>query len=221
MLLSLVAIYAGAGYGLAAVVVPGRPMAPDSTLEIAVFTSPVHTDLVLPLRHPVMDWDAFLPTAAFGGSRAGFTHVAIGWGDRGFFLEAETWADLRLGTALVALSGSGRSAMHVEFRTAPDAYPTANGFSMTRATIDAEGYRQLVEFVLASFQRDAAGRPVPIAAPGYCYDGRDAFFEANGSYSLFRTCNVWTCAALQRAGLPTPWWSPFPGAVTSHLPPGR
>lgn len=211
-------LYLLCAYGLAAVRIDGESQAPDERVEIAIFVGPMHTDVVMPAVHAVHDWRAWLPESAFEGDTAHFSHVAVGWGDRGFYLEAPTWSDLKFSTALIAVSGFGRAATHVEFREDPAQYVAGEAFQMVRATVDLAHYRRLIEFVLAAFQCDAAGRPQPIPARGYWYDGRDAFFEANGSYSMLRTCNVWTCEALRAAGLPRPLWSPFPGGVVKHLP---
>ncbi|MBL8724122.1 MAG: TIGR02117 family protein [Planctomycetes bacterium] len=220
-LLAALLLYLGLAWLLSRWAVPGEPQVAAGSVEIGLLTSPVHTDVLLPLQHEHADWATWLPRAAFPGAVAACTHVAIGWGDRGFFLEAPTWADLRLGTALVAISGVGRAAMHVEFLPDLDWPAQWPGNTVQRVRIDAAHYRRLVEFVQGAFARTATGQPVPIAARGYSYDGRDAFFEALGHYSLVRTCNVWTTAALRAAGLPTPLWSPFPGAVGRFLPEAR
>ena len=217
----LVGLYVALGFGLAAIPVAGAPPEPGTPIEIAIFTSPVHTDLVVPVRTDAIDWRAWLPAGAFTGATGHFTHVSFGWGDRGFYLETPNWSDLKVMTALTAVSGLGATAVHVEFHPPPRSYSNTPEFRMTHASVGPQQYRRLVEFLQQSFQRDAAGGPLPIAARGYWYDGRDAFFEARGSYSLFRTCNTWTCEGLQVAGLPVPWWSPFPGAVTQHLPAAR
>ena len=41
--------------------------------------------------------------------------VGLGWGDKGFYLETPTWADLKTSTALKAVSGYNTTAMHVTF----------------------------------------------------------------------------------------------------------
>lgn len=223
--LGTVGLYIGLGYGLAAIRVDGANHDPAERIEIAIFTTPVHTDIVVPLRTDVVDWAAWLPAAAFDRSTADYPFVSFGWGDRGFYLETPTWSDLKASTALTAVAGIGSSVMHVEFRTAPAAYVGNDEFRMLVVSIDRAHYRALVEFLQASFQRDPAGRPQPIPLPaalaGAYWSGPHAFFEAVGHYSLIRTCNVWTTEAMRVAGLPTPWWSPFPGGVTKHLPPTK
>jgi uncharacterized protein (TIGR02117 family) len=138
--------------------------------------------------------------------------IAFGWGDRGFMLTTPTWADLRPGTAITALSGLGRGAMHVEYVDSPGAYDAR------RVRLSAEQYRRLAAFIRDSFVRDAGGAVRRIDAPGYF--GTDAFYEAQPTYTFWYTCNEWTRRALAAAGVTTAWWAPFDIAVMHHLPAG-
>ncbi len=136
--------------------------------------------------------------------------IAFGWGDRGFMIGTPTWSDLRPGTAIVALSGAGSGAMHVEYIEAPAAYKSR------RIRISAAEYERLVAYIRASFVRDIDGRVRQIDAPGYFET--DAFYEAVPTYTFWYTCNEWTRRALAAAGIRTAMWSPFDTAVFYHLP---
>ena len=83
-------------------------------------------------------------------------------------------------------------------------------------TISAAQYRELVAFLEGAFRRDAAGRVQQIS--GYAYGSHDAFFEAEGHYHLFNTCNSWAGRGLQRAGVCTPWLTPLPGMPMLYFP---
>ncbi len=50
------------------------------------------------------------------------------------------------------------------------------------------------------------------------YGPRDAFFAANGQYTILETCNQWTGRALRLAGAPVAPWTPFSFLVTWNLP---
>jgi hypothetical protein len=110
----LVGLYVALGFGLAAIPVAGAAPEPGAAIEIAIFTSPVHTDLVVPVRTETVDWRAWWPAGAFAGATEQFTHVSFGWGGRGFYLETPNWSDLKVMRALTAVSGLGATAMHVE-----------------------------------------------------------------------------------------------------------
>ena len=45
----------------------------------------------------------------------------------------------------------------------------------------------------------------------------DNFYEANGSYHLFRTCNVWTNQVLINAGIKTAIWTPFDSGILAQM----
>ncbi len=56
-------------------------------VRIYLVSSAVHADLILPIRNDGMDWSKPFSKAHFRGDVAGQTHVAVGWGDKGFYLE--------------------------------------------------------------------------------------------------------------------------------------
>jgi len=204
-------------YALAALVlglVPRNPgfVEPADGVEIHVRTNGVHADLVLPTRWDGIDWSAEFPVRDMSRLVAPASWIAFGWGDRGFMLTTPTWADLRPGTAFIALSGLGQGAMHVEYLESPGAYDAR------RVRLSAEQYRRLTAFIRDSFVRDAGGAVRRIDAAGYF--GTDAFYEAVPTYTFWFTCNEWTRRALAAAGVRTAWWAPFDIAVMHHLPAG-
>jgi uncharacterized protein (TIGR02117 family) len=185
---------------------------PADGVEIYVRTNGVHADLVLPTRWNSVDWSAEFPVHDMRELVAPANWIAFGWGDRGFMLTTPTWADLRPGTAFVALSGLGQGAMHVEYVESPVAYDAR------RVRLSAEQYRRLAAFIRDSFARDEGGAVRRIDAAGYF--GTDAFYEAVPTYTFWYTCNEWTRRALASAGVKTARWSPFELAVMHHLPKG-
>lgn len=177
-------------------------------VEIHVRTNGVHADLVLPARQGSIDWTADFPARHMRALDAPTDWVAFGWGDRAFMLGTPRWADLRPLTAVVALSGLGKGAMHVEYVDSPLAYESR------RVRLSAAQYERLVTYVRASFVR--SGGAVQWIAAGY-FDS-DAFYEAVPTYTFWITCNEWTRRALAAAGVRTAVWSPFDAGVLWHLP---
>ncbi|MGE3166837.1 MAG: TIGR02117 family protein [Planctomycetota bacterium] len=180
-------------------------------VEIFVSSSAVHADVVLPLRTSEVDWRSAFPEECFRGSTRGLTHVAFGWGDRGFFLETPQWSDLTVANAANALFWTSSAAMHVDFTR-----PEYLGEATRSVHISRAQYRALVDFIDATFARDDQGRRRQIAGTGYA--DSDAFFEALGSYSCLNTCNSWVGSALREAGVRTPWLTPLPKTVLLYLP---
>lgn len=190
-------------------------------VDVWVVSNAVHADVVLPLVVPiadgdVLDWRDELPAGTFPALGArwppGATHVAFGWGDRGFFLHTPAWRDLRPATAMRALAWPSPSVMHVTL-TRPDLYDPAVA---RRVRVSPAAYRRLADAVRAGFAADAGGRWRLL--PGAGYGEFDAFFAGAGRYHLLRNCNTWAGATLRAAGVPVPWWTLVPGTVAAYLP---
>ncbi|TCV93875.1 uncharacterized protein (TIGR02117 family) [Luteibacter rhizovicinus] len=175
----------------------------DRGITVWLTTNGVHAGLTMPIRNESMDWTALFPVRPPDGPSGSSPEVVtVGWGDRTFFLNVPTWNDLDASTALYALSGLDRTVMHVEYEKSPVPGPDAVALTLT-----PEAYGRLVAFIRASTTMDANGRAVPIE--GHGYGENDAFYEAQGHYSLFTTCNQWVRDALSAAGVRAPWWAPF------------
>ena len=180
-------------------------------VEVFITSSAVHADLVMPLRHEAIDWRERFPAECFSGNTNGATHVAIGWGDKGFYLETPTWADLRFSTACRALLWPSDSCMHVVLTGKEYLGEDARSVVMSM-----EEYQQLVDFIQSSFRVDDDGANIQIE--GVAYATNDAFFEAFGSYHCVNTCNSWVGRAMRSAGIRTPWMTHLPKTVYLYLP---
>lgn len=175
-----------------------------SGIDLWLITNGVHAGIAMPVRSDAIDWSTVFPRTDMKDGRGDY--VTVGWGDRRFFLDTPTWADLSVSTAVNALSGLDGAVMHVEYGPAPVPDATAVRMSLTR-----EAYARLIAYVRGSLPVGADGRPGVI--PGHHYTDNDAFYEARGRYSLFVTCNQWTRNALSAAGVRVPVWSPFDKAL--------
>ena len=183
---------------------------PEQGITVYVVSNAVHADIIVPRRTQVVNWDEPLGHVNFVGDIANQTHVAFGWGDRGFFLKTKTWDDLKLSVAANALLLPSRRCMHVTV-TSPAYYPHA-----VAVTISRERYRDLVRFIESSFLTDSTGHWMQIE--GEAYSLRDAFFDAQGSYHFLNTCNSWVGRGLKTAGVRVPWLSPMPQSPTMYVP---
>ncbi len=174
-------------------------------VEIYIMTNGVHTDLVLPIKNEHKDWSASVNPAntKSGSTRANF--VAFGWGDKGFYLETPTWADLKFKTAFNAAFYLSTSAMHVTFYE-----NMGESKSCKKILITKESYLQLISYINKSFTADAAGNYKLIKG---AYGRNDSFYDANGKYSLFFTCNTWANSGLKAADLKACLWTPYDQAI--------
>lgn len=209
--LLLLALYAVAALALAVLPRNAGFVETHDGIPVYVRTNGVHAEFIVPTRQGEVDWSAEFPAGHMRALAGPTDWIAFGWGDRGFMVSTPTWSDLHPTTAVVALSGLGEGAMHVEYVETPTAYKAR------RVRLSAAEYERLVSYIRASFVRDPDGRPRQIDAPGY-FD-TDAFYEAVPSYTFWYTCNEWTRRALFNAGVRTATWAPFDTAIMIHLPP--
>jgi len=185
---------------------------PEEGVDIFVYTNGVHADVVVPVKNDVCDWSKKLPYTHAAQADANSRYLSIGWGDKGFYINTPTWADLKASTAFNAAFWLSTSAMHVTWRK----YAPREDETCRRVRISAQQYRRLCAYIMATFDHDANGKAIYIEAK--TYGKHDAFYEARGRYNLFKTCNVWTGNALRYAGVKVSVWTPFDKCVFYHLP---
>lgn len=174
-------------------------------IRIYLISNGVHTDIAMPLAHPAFDWSAHVSTEHTRSGSPDARYVAIGWGDKGFYLNTPAWRDLTLQTALTAATGRGQSALHVSFYS--ELHPDERTVALS---VSPAQYRRLAANIAADFDTQNH-RSRPIA--GAHYHDRDAFYEARGRYSLFNTCNTWTNRQLTQAAIGGVYWTPFAHGV--------
>ena len=182
----------------------------ESGVDVYLVTNGIHADLVVPIDALDVHWAERLPLPAWDRWRAFGGDLAFGWGDRGFYIETPTWGDLRVSTALFAVTGLDTSVLHVEVVRVP-----APGASTRHVRLSPPAYRRLAAFISSTFGVERGEPALPI--PGAHYGNHDAFYAAKGHYSLLQTCNEWTRRGLQDAGVRVPVWSPFDKALLLRL----
>jgi uncharacterized protein (TIGR02117 family) len=200
-ILAMLLLYAIAGLIGGAIPTNRGWTAPTEGVEVWVETNGIHTGIVVPKVAQGVDWRPLLPPGDLADPRYGaYPYASIGWGERTFYLETPTWADVRITTVLEASLGSRRTLMHVEHLPRP-----REGPDVRRLVLRHDEYRRLAAAIRASF----ADRPAPVRG----YTGYDVFYAARGRYSAIRTCNAWTGDVLRASGVRTGWWTPFPWSV--------
>ena len=179
------------------------------TEEVAIYvqSNGVHTDICLPAQSAHYDWCNYISKNDFPLNDS-FEYISIGWGDKGFFMDTPTWGDLTAKTAVNAVFFPSPTAMHVAYTEKPQ-----ENENRIKLFISKEQYMRIIEFVKSSFQ--AGSDPVLIEGQGY--SNNDNFYEANGSYHLFETCNRWTNKALKAGNIRTSVFALFPDGILSPL----
>lgn len=168
-------------------------------MEIYLLSNEIHTDIAIPVRNEVFDWETFIDPKDFKQRPSEW--IEIGWGDRQFYFEMPTWDKFNLKLGLDALLLPDPAIIHVNYLDShPKNYPSARRIQISYAT-----YKKLVETMRERFQLK---NQKPILIPNKGYTETDNFYESYGSFSLLRTCNVWTAQILGEVGLKRPLWSP-------------
>lgn len=178
---------------------------PSNAKEIAIYimTNGVHTDIIVPAVSAEMNWTKEISYRNTLEADSNYKYLAIGWGDKKFYLETPEFSDLKLSNGLRAISGLSTSAMHTTYykNIREDA-------SCKKIIISKVQYRQLIDYILNSFKKDETGHLINVKSNIH-YDIGDAFYEAEGSYSIFKTCNTWANAALKACGQRSCLWTIF------------
>ena len=200
-LVGVAGLYLAAAYGLSRIAV--HKTQPNAAPDVLVYlhSNGVHTDIVVPVRNEYMDWSQQLPVTDTPAADASLRYLAFGWGDKGFYLDTPTWADLKFSTAFVAAFWLGSSAMHATYLPA-----LAPGPDTVPLHLSKDEYARLIAYIQQSFCYDDAGRAQHIK--GHSYAQNDAFYEAHGVYSFLYTCNTWTNNALKASGQRACLWTP-------------
>jgi len=203
-LVCFVLVYVLATLVLSYIPVNTNPQKGD--IVVYVNSNSVHTDIIVPVKNEVKDWTGQI---LYNETKANDTlakYVAFGWGDKGFYLNTPKWSDLKASTAFNAAFYMGISAMHTRF------YKTVSqDDNCIKFTIKRQDYEKLVDYIEKSFEYDEKGEVIWIAHRSY--GQYDAFYEGDGKYSLFYTCNTWTNNALKAANQKACLWTTYDKAI--------
>lgn len=210
VLLGIIAVYL-----IGVFVIPFIPVSAEKTnepkdVDIYILTNGVHTDIVVPIKNDVYDWSTLLPFENTISKRTDFNYVSIGWGDKGFYLDTPTWAELKPSTAFKAAFWLSESAMHCTYYT-----KMVEGDDCVKISITKAQYKRLVAFINDKFDKDAQGK-VQFISTDAVYGKNDAFYDAKSSYNIFYTCNTWANDALKIAGQKAALWTALDFGIFTH-----
>jgi uncharacterized protein (TIGR02117 family) len=204
--IALILLYLGCAWTFSRLTTKGEK---NSNPEVTIYIlgNGVHTDVVIPAKTNYKDWSQSILYKNTRGNDTSLPYLAIGWGDKGFYLKTPTWSDLKFRTAFDAAFGLSTAAMHATFFK-----NLKEGNQCVKLDIDKEQYQRLITYIENSLQTDSLGQPIVIQTE-VRYNMDDAFYEARGRYSLFHTCNTWTNNALKACGQKACWWTPFEDGI--------
>ncbi|NJO02641.1 MAG: TIGR02117 family protein [Bacteroidia bacterium] len=189
-----------------------RSQANKEGIDIWIVSNGAHTDICLPLKSEQIDWTTFVDTTTF--KPGNFKYITFGWGDKGFYLETPSWAELKPKVAFKALFKLGNTTMQVVLH---EEVPQNKWVKSLK--INGEQYQTIIRYIKESFLYNEDGRIMRIHFAGLpAYEKLNYnFYEAEGRYHFFKTCNCWVNNALKEAGIRTATWAPFSRAIFHQL----
>lgn len=210
IILAIVALYVILSLLIPFIGVSAKDDGEKKEIPIYIYTNGVHTDIVMPVKNDLQDWSTKIPFANITSKRTDYQYIGIGWGDKGFYLDTPTWADLKFSTAFKAAFWLSESAMHCTY------YNTMKeGDDCKMMMISRSQYKKLIQFVEDKFDKDKNGNFILIPTNAV-YSDNDAFYDANGSYNFLYTCNTWTNDALKASGQKAALWTPTDFGIFRH-----
>lgn len=179
-------------------------------LSVCIINDGMHTNIVLPVNNKIVDWREFLNISDIGkDATATYKYLTFGWGDRDFYIQTPTLAELNFVTAVKALFLPTPSTILVQgFSEIPQ------NREIKCVKVTRKDYLKLTHFIQNTFQLNPQNQPIRIANGHLSSSG---FYAAKGSYSMLRTCNDWTAEALEKANVDTPLWAGLSSAVMLHF----
>jgi len=168
-------------------------------VPIYILSNGIHTDIVAPIKNNQIDWTTYVSPLETKSQSSQYSWVAFGWGNKGFYLETPTWAELKFSVALNAILGLSETAMHVTFHQS-----LKENQRCKKVFISDKEYSLLIHNIKKQFLEEKPNR-----IPNASYGNDDSFYDAKETYSLFKTCNSWANTALKRSGIKACLWTPI------------
>ncbi|MDO4881426.1 MAG: TIGR02117 family protein [Capnocytophaga sp.] len=183
---------------------------PSNEVTIFVLSNGMHTDIVMPVQNDIFNWNEIINPQDIKSENKDYKFIALGWGDKKFYIDTPTWNDLTFSTAFQAVTGLGSSLMHATYYNS-----LTTNENCIALHISKENYKKLTENIIKSFVLEN-GKAINFPTEAV-YGENDAFYKANGRYNLFFTCNSWTNKKLKNSNLRACVWTPFAFDVMRNL----
>ena len=120
-------------------------------------------------------------------------YIEIGWGDLEFYQAKDITVEL----ILQAILWPTETVVHA-VAVDGDVHTYFSRNEVVRLCVNEQELSSLLQFVSNSFARDNAGQVQPMQRGIY---GNSQFYQGQGKYHLFNTCNNWTAKGLKSLGM--------------------
>lgn len=186
--------------------------AQQSDCSFPIYVSNVnnfHTEIAVPVTNEAFDWRQQLDLNRLGRDAERYKYLSFGWGQKQFFMNA-SYDPITIFKVLFIPSPT---VMHVWGHTESELHSDSD-FELRRVNLSKSQYLKLVQFINDSFDRSRENK-TNYLRQGFYYNS--GFYDANGSYSALRNCNIWTAEALRVADVNTPVWAALAPAITKQI----
>ena len=184
----------------------------ENGIDIYMISNGVHTDICFAKNDANLNWNNHLNFNSFQTTEPMIQYLSFGWGDKGFYFDTPSWAELTAKTALRAALIPTSTAMHVSvLKETPQI-----GEMVRKVTVTKNQLLAMEMYILDHIQTK---NEKALLIDCCRYEGfDDNFYEANGYYHMWRTCNTWANQVLKKGGIRTATWAPFPDCILYHFP---
>jgi uncharacterized protein (TIGR02117 family) len=173
--------------------------------DVYLLKSGPHTDFLVQVKTQVHDWSVDFPYANNANPDSTLPWLAIGWGDKGFYLNTPTWADLTCKTAVSAAAGLGTAGIHASYY-----YSIPSDRPLVHLSFSERQYRRLCEYIRHTLVADESGNRIMLLPQKQGINfGNDRYYDAYGRYSMLHTCNTWVNNGLKASGQRACLWTGF------------
>lgn len=161
---------------------------------IYLSTNGVHLDIVIPKEKLISEKFKKLN---FNSTEK---YLSFGWGDENFYINTPTWADLTFENGFRALFLKSSSLVHVT------RYKSEKS-DWVKVYVSEKQLKELNQLLSESFKKNNKNEVIRLN--NIYYTTNDDFYKANGSYSMFYSCNSWVNNIFKDIGLKSCYWTPF------------
>lgn len=179
------------------------------TERIGLARGPIHYDFLLPLTPALRETFAFASEAGLPVDHPDAEWLVLGWGAEGFYTTVGTYADMTAPVLWRAVTGD-HAVLRLDLAGDVTGVEGIDWIDASPAQIEA-----LAHVARAAFLAGPDGQPVRL--PPAPWGQSHAFYRAEGSFSIFHTCNAWAGETLRAAGFRFGLWTPTTQAVKLSL----
>lgn len=180
--------------------------------EVYLLKSGPHTDFLVPVKTLVRDWSADFPYSNNADPDTTLSWLAIGWGDKDFYLNTPTWGDLTARTAISAATGMGTAGIHASYY-----YDVPVDRPIVKLQLTRNQYQRLCSYIAKTLMADQNGQHILLHPQKQGVNfAHDRYYDAHGTYSMIHTCNTWVNNGLKASGQRACLWTGFAEGIFYH-----